>query len=213
MEVFVDDRQKKIDADYVARRINPHTVTRTRCEVGDIVFSNVGLELKMADDFVTSFYNRDLGRQVANVVNNFDVGRLVVIGNWEHELLTKHKNAMFGYKSMLGTIATLTLFQVPPLFVRDEREFCSILKTMVDYASGDKSGGGRPVLFAKKNRTKEQVCSDMLTALDGVGRNTADTMLAHFKSLDKLVKCSAKELAEMEGIGKKTAEYIYEILH
>ncbi len=213
-EIFVDDRQKEVDFSYVKRRLNRfYPVTEVRLECGDVAFNNVGIEIKNAKDFVKSFYERDLSRQTANVINNYTIGLLVVIGDWKHELLTNHRNAMNGYKSILGTIATLSLFQVPPLFVKDNREFVTILKTMCDYTSGSKgSDGGRPVLYKKKNRTKEQVCSDMLTALDGVRRKTADKYLEHFGSIYKIVQASKEDLMEVEGVGKKTANNIFETL-
>ena len=213
--VFVDDRQKIIDYNKVKRRLREYDVTECRMEVGDIAFANVGLELKNADDFVSSFYGHKLGRQTANVVRNYEIGRLVVIGDWQYSLLSKHRNAMQGYKSILGTIATLTLFHIPPLFVKDTREFLTILKTMVSFATGKRSDSDiqRPILFTKKSRTLLQVQSDMLTALDGVSRKTADEWLQIFGTVEKLATASVDSLEDIPGIGKKTAQYVYDIFH
>lgn len=215
--VYVDDRQKEngVTAEKIQRRLKEYEVIKCRLEVGDVNFAKVGLEIKNADDFVTSFFAHDLSRQTANVVRNFEVGRLVVIGNWKYELLTKHKNAMQCYHSILGEIAVLSLFHVAPLFCYNEREFLSILKTMVDFSSGAKGGegAGRPILFSKKNRDKKQVCSDLLTALDGVSRKTADQWLEEYGTIEAIVNSSEKQLAETQGIGKKTAHYVYDILH
>lgn len=213
IKIFVDDRQKIVNFEKVKRRLKEYEVIECRMEVGDIAFANVGLELKMADDFNTSFFQHKLARQTANVVRNYDIGRLVVIGDWKVDLLTKHRDAMRCYKSMLGQIATLTMFQTPPLFVSDVREFLTVLKTMVDYSFGEKKSSGVPILFAKKNRTIEQERSDLMTALEGVGRKEADRLLGAVGTIDKMVGMSVEDWTQIEGIGKKSATHFFEVFH
>ncbi len=67
------------------------------------------------------------------------------------------------------------------------------------------------VTYHKKLRSKEQDHS-ILDDIPGVGAKRKMKLLRHFGSLDNLLKASASELAEVEGINKKLADTIHKYL-
>lgn len=54
-----------------------------------------------------------------------------------------------------------------------------------------------------KNLTSE------LLAIEGVGKASAEKLLSHFKSINKIKNATKEELLSVKGISKKTAENIY----
>jgi excinuclease ABC subunit C len=52
-----------------------------------------------------------------------------------------------------------------------------------------------------------------LDQIPGIGEKRKTALLMKFGSLETLKKAPAKEIARIPGIGIKTAEKIYEVLH
>ena len=67
------------------------------------------------------------------------------------------------------------------------------------------------VTYHKKLRSKEQDRS-ILDDISGVGAKRKMKLLRHFGSIDNILKASASELAEVEGINKKLADTIHDYL-
>ncbi len=58
-------------------------------------------------------------------------------------------------------------------------------------------------------RMKNKNLTSGLLAIEGVGKATAEKLLKHFKSLNKIQSASLEELQNVKGISKNTAENIY----
>ncbi|MGG6295479.1 excinuclease ABC subunit UvrC [Leptolyngbya sp. AN02str] len=68
------------------------------------------------------------------------------------------------------------------------------------------------VSFHRKQRS-DRMRRSRLEDIPGLGLNRQKLLLAHFRSIDYLREASAKQIAEVPGIGPKMAQTIYEYFH
>lgn len=68
------------------------------------------------------------------------------------------------------------------------------------------------VSYHNKKHKKSSFSSSLLS-IEGIGENKAKALLKHFKTISKIKECTADELAECKGIGRKDAENIYNFFH
>ena len=62
--------------------------------------------------------------------------------------------------------------------------------------------------FHRKRMKNKNLTSELL-AIEGVGKASAEKLLSHFKSINKIKNATKEELLSVKGISKKTAENIY----
>ena len=65
------------------------------------------------------------------------------------------------------------------------------------------------ISYHKKLRDVQTQQSE-LTEIKGIGKTKAKNIFLHFKSIDKIKKASAKEIAEVKGITPELAESVAE---
>lgn len=70
-------------------------------------------------------------------------------------------------------------------------------------------------IFHSLQNSKNPTLGRFLTALSirHVGKETAQILASHFKTLEALTNAQVEELAQVEGIGEKIAQSIYEFFH
>jgi len=68
------------------------------------------------------------------------------------------------------------------------------------------------LLYHRKLRGKE-ISASILDHIPGIGEKTKKDILKNVKSVELLKKMNSAEIAEISGIGKKTAEKIFEFFH
>lgn len=70
-------------------------------------------------------------------------------------------------------------------------------------------------IFHSIQKSKNPTLARFLTALSirHVGKETAQILASHFKTLEAVANASVEELAQVEGIGEKIAQNIYEFFH
>ncbi len=68
------------------------------------------------------------------------------------------------------------------------------------------------VLFHRNVRGKKELESE-LTKIEGVGKNTAAVLFQNLKTMDAIMNASAEELANIKGVGAKTAINIFNYFH
>ena len=67
------------------------------------------------------------------------------------------------------------------------------------------------ITFHRQLRGKSLKVS--LDEIDGVGKQKAQTLIKHFKSVEGISKASKNDLMKVEGIGEALANVIYEFYH
>jgi Fanconi anemia group M protein len=69
------------------------------------------------------------------------------------------------------------------------------------------------MLGSKRAFTNSQWQILILSAIPGIGPKLAKSLISHFRTIKKMVSADPAELMEVEKIGKKKAQKIYDILN
>ena len=113
-----------------------------------------------------------------------------------------HANSIRG---MLSAIAVD--FGVPMLYTKNVKDTALMLKTIAKREQED-IGVDFNVHPEKKNLSIKEQQEYIISSLPGVGITLARPLLKHFKTVKNVVNAEAKELEEVEKIGKKKSEKI-----
>ena len=203
VKVFADDRERNTGACGEIERLGAE-ISFVRLPVGDFVASDRAcVERKTASDFESSVIDGRLFTQAKELKENFASPIIVVVGR-EFERL--HGNAVRG-----ALIALAVDYKIPVFFVETEEELGSLV-----FALGFKEQLQSPhelkIQFSKKGLSLSQQQRLLVESLPMIGPKNALSLLEHFKSIEKLVAASEKELQEVKGIGKERAKQIRAVL-
>ena len=164
----------------------------------------VGIERKTIPDFLNSIIDKRLVNQLISLKENFNYLILIIEGE---ENIFALRN--FHPNSIRGMISSIALdFQVPMIFskgAKDTAAYINVISKRFD------RGLPKVNLRGQKPLTLKEQQEYFIEGLNGIGNSTAKLLLEHFKSVKNIVNASAKDLIEVEKIGKKKAEKIKEI--
>jgi len=172
-----------------------------------ILSSRVGVEFKSVHDFVESIIDGRLLQQVKNLKNNFERPLLIIEGMEDiYSVRNVHANAI------RGALSAVTVdFGVPILHTKNIKDTAQMLK-IIAKREQEETGVEFNVHPEKKNLSIKEQQEYIISSLPGVGSVLSKPLLKHFKSVKNAVNAEQKELEEVEGIGKKKAEKIRDIL-
>jgi excinuclease UvrABC nuclease subunit len=107
-------------------------------------------------------------------------------------------------------VAALCAVGYTPLFVPDKWDAAVIVRKIMDKIDDDTSR-----LYVPRPRSPKatEYRNAIIEALPKVGIKTRRKIVEAFPSLADLTGATVEDLSAIEGIGKKTAERIHEILH
>ncbi len=212
MHLVIDSRE---DTPRICNILNFHeeiSFEIKQLKLGDFVLNNkVYFERKTLSDFVISIKDGRLFRQAYKTVNKNLVYILILEGT---------KNDISGIRmsreAIQGVLVHLSVFLgIPILRSKNLEETISLIITagnQIDkcfaiqarrtYINHQKAGKG--------NINKIQV--QVLQNMPGIGYHKANELLKKLGSLKKVLNASEKELLKVNGIGKKTAKAIMNIM-
>ena len=225
MNILIDSREKarKIRAaDHYAAK--GHSSTIKSLDVGDYVFSDqVVFEYKEIGDFMSSILNESLFNEAMNQALEYDFHYVIVQGNlrawlddnWKyvntkwHNRYDKYLHTNLG--RYFGALRRLRTFTTPILVVREEQAFDEMLLQAIKCLDGKTkfySNVTRPV--PSQDPTDILLCS-----AKGVSSKKAEAIRKHhtLNTVYDLMKLTVNDLKEVDSIGDKTANNIYEFLH
>lgn len=173
---------------------------------GDYIINNtITVERKTAKDFLISIIDGRLFNQLSNLKKFCDHPILLIEGN---PFETDHNFDRMAIKGAL--VSTQTIWYVPVIFSRTKEDSRDILLmisrqvgTCIDVVP--LRGGYRP----KRLKSKQLY---LLQGLPQVGPKLAKRLILHFKSVSRVMNASVQALAEIDGIGKISAQRIREVL-
>ncbi len=174
-------------------------------DAGDYVISDrVIVERKSAGDFVKSIVDGRLFQQVRAMKETYDVCVIIVEGD-----LT---SVNFNQNAVMGALASLLVdFKVPVIFTKNPKETAELIKSM---ARREKSRGREvAVNRRKKGTTMQERQRAVVEALPNISATLAKRLLTELGSVKNVINADVSSLMSVRGIGRKTAEEIYEVVN
>ncbi len=202
--VYADDREAGTEAArHLAEELGAD-VRFQRLPVADFVLSDRAcIERKTSSDFESSVIDGRLFLQAQELKENFASPILVVVG-LDFERL--HSNAIRG-----ALLALALDYRIPVFFVPTEQALAELIYA-IGFREQLKAPRAMKIQFSKKGLSLEQQQRLIVESLPMIGPKNTLSLLAHFKTIEKLVNASEKELQEVDGIGKTRAKQIRAVL-
>lgn len=207
--ILVDDREDKKLLAKLAK-IEGAQVLVTRLPVGDVSIGDYLCERKEAGDFFNSLMDHRLFRQLKELRDNSEFPILIFCGDPHVEISWRRTDAQRLHMSFIGAKAAIARMGISFLEVRSDDEYIELLVSMAKQANPNRPPSDRPVLTRKADRKPQEVASDVLCALDGVGRDLADKLLARFGTIQAIANASMEDLRAVPGCGPTKAQAVHE---
>ena len=169
------------------------------------VSDEVAIERKTAKDFVDSIIDKRLFKQARELSEEFKKPILILEGD---DLYAGMVNA----NAIRGSIASIALdFGISIIPTRNAQDTAAMIKRI---AIREQNGERTPVQIRtdKKPLSLLEQQLFIVESLPSIGPVNAKNLLEHFGSVSNVINASEKELQEVEGIGKKTAESIKKVV-
>ena len=205
-DVAIDDREPEAFVE-LFKSAGAEAVRVERLKVGDFIVNQSWLfERKTMVDFCASLVDGRLFRQAIRMLG-WD-GHVVMILEGGSKECAKSRVSR---EAIQGALITLSVFfGIPVLRAMDAEETVRLMGYTVRQSerfsrSAILRHGYRP----KRRRTRQLF---ILQGLPGIGRERAEKLLAAFGSVEAVMMAEAEELAEVEGIGEKTAQRVREVI-
>lgn len=175
---------------------------------GDVSTTKVSIERK-EDDLLPSLFDDRRLRQLAAMRENADHSFLVVTKSYE-QIRKGARERNVSDSVLIGFIASLCAIGYPPVFIGDRFDASKLMNKITDKIEDDKS---RVYVPRPKAPDPGEYRNALIEALPGIGIKSRRKIVEAFPSMSRLCSASIQELEEIEGIGKKTAHRIHEILN
>jgi DNA excision repair protein ERCC-4 len=206
--VIADDREANSDVVRVLRDLAQVQLEIKRLTRGDyLVAQRLLFERKTLPDLVASIRDGRLFSQARGLCSAKTMPALILQGS-----VQDLRDSGMTRAAIQGALVSLTFrFGIPILRARDGRE-CALLML---YAAQQTSAGRialirRPGPTAKAKQRRQLY---ILQGFPGIGALRSRHLLAHYGSLVEIFNASAKDLQNLPGMGRKTAESMYRLLH
>ena len=209
MRIWVDDREARGCG--VARLLADRegvTLIVRRLRTGDYVIEGKAvLERKRVPDFLESLRQGRLFAQARRLASSPLRPFLILEGvaqDWRHTGVNR--------VGIQGALVALAVgFGIPVLRSQDERETARlILFTARQMNASTGIVLRRPARLVQGKRARQVF---ILTGIPGVGPDRALRLLDHFGSIEQIALATPTALAEIKGIGDKTAQSIHWAVH
>ncbi len=204
MKIYVDHREFR--SEVVRYLSETFTVVPQALAVGDyLISSRMAVERKTTTDFLESIKDGRLFSQMLELKRNYEAPVLIIEGE---SLFQRgfHENAIYGaLASIIGD------YRIPVIFTRNARETAKFIEFLVrrEYSPKD----AVPLRKEKGAMTDEERQRYIVESLPKISAKLSRRLLEHFGSVRNVMNAEIGELIQVKGIGRKTAEEIYEIVN
>jgi fanconi anemia group M protein len=205
--IRVDSRERQSPVPTLLAAFPDVTLSYGALPSADYVLSDeVAVERKTAKDFVASILDRRLFGQTTRMKVLFPRALLIIEGD-----LTQVPHSI-DLEAIRGALAFLTVREgITVLQLSDSTETAAMLRIMARHAQ---ERLGQPVsLREPRPQIEELYAAYLVEGLPGVGPRRARMLLTHFGSPAAIMCASAEALAEVPGIGKKSAQRIWQAVN
>ena len=169
------------------------------------VSDEVAIERKTAKDFVSSMIDKRLFKQARELSEEFKRPLMILEGDDLY-------SGMVNPNAIRGTIASIALdFGISIIPTRDAQDTAAMIKRIaIREQSGEKTN--IQIRTDKKPVSLWEQQLFIVESLPSIGPVNAKNLLEHFGSVSNVFNASEKELMEVEGIGKITAQSIRKVI-
>jgi ERCC4-related helicase len=206
IRIIVDNRELRSP---ITKALTEHEVKIEveTLEVGDYILSDrVAVEAKTTDDFAQSIIDKRLFQQLGALKDSFTIPLLLIIGP------SLYGSSGINPAAVRGAIsAALTGFNMPVINVKTGEEAAALL-----FAIARQEQSTRKMTVSvrgKKPGLSMSALQEYIVAgLPGVNTTLAKRLLSQLGSITEIANATAKQLAEVQGIGKTKAQMIRDTL-
>lgn len=206
MKIIIDDREKDKERIQMIKNGFITPVIMKRLDVGDLVIEQQGypticIENKTWQDFISSYRNGQLYKEVTAMKQKYDYSFVIVYdnGKWNKEYVNQNANEKF------GNIASVILQHRCYLIQCDNsNEYIPCVKALIrNIKKADKPLSAPDVLPNDSNDMIRVLCG-----IPGVGRKMARKLLDEFGTPGQVFKADDDALNSIPRIQKKSKEAI-----
>ena len=202
--IYVDTREFR--SDVVKYLSENYSIVAKQFEVGDYIISDrIAIERKKVDDFLDSLKDGRLFSQMVEMRRNYEVPILIIEGE---SLFIRgfHENSIYG-----ALASIISDYKVPIIFTKDARETAKFIEALMRRELGER--GEVSLRKEKRAMSTEERQRYIIESLPNVSAKLSQRLLEHFGSVKDVINAEVGELIQVKGIGRKTAEEIYDIVN
>ena len=183
-------------------------------ESGDYLLSDgFAIERKTIPDFISSISDRRLFKQLNSLIQ-YDNPVLAIVGNnkWESFYFSHNR---YIHSVFTGTLSTIVMSYPKVRIIQfdNDSDFVSFVTSLERKLCENGKQSTRPKPMLRKPESLSERKENALSCAKSIGIKTAQLCLDKYKTIEDLSKISLKELESIEGLGKKAAQNLYELLH
>ena len=183
------------------------TVEEKKLFIGDyLINKHIAVERKTTRDFVISIIDGRLFSQASRLKRYAEVQLMIIEGT---DLF--YTGYEIDPQAIKGAIVSLSVsWQIPLIFSKSPEGTAEIL-----VMAGIQDVKYRDEILKRAGRRPRRLLTRklfLLQGLPGIGPKIAKRMLEHFGSVEKIIAASEHEISCVEGIGRKKASMIREVI-
>ena len=204
--IEIDYRERDIGIPEMLRKSNI-MVEEKRLFIGDyLINKHIAVERKTTRDFAISIIDGRLFSQASRLKRYAEVQLMVIEGT---DLF--YTGYEIDPQAIKGAIVSLSVsWQIPLIFSKSPEGTAEIL-----VMAGIQDVKYRDEILKRAGRRPRRLLTRklfLLQGLPGIGPKIAKRMLEHFGSVEKIIAASEHEISCVEGIGRKKASMIREVV-
>ncbi|ADD08912.1 DEAD/DEAH box helicase [Candidatus Aciduliprofundum boonei] len=202
--IYVDTREFR--SNVVKYLSENYSIVAKQFEVGDYIISDrIAIERKKVDDFLDSLKDGRLFSQMVEMRRNYEVPILIIEGE---SLFIRgfHENSIYG-----ALASIISDYKIPIIFTKDARETAKFIEALMRRELGER--GEVSLRKEKRAMSTEERQRYIIESLPNVSAKLSQRLLEHFGSVKDVINAEVGELIQVKGIGRKTAEEIYDIVN
>lgn len=204
--IYADSRET--DSKVVAILNKRCSLKERRLNVGDYLLSKrVCTERKTTDDFLQSIVDGRLFKQLNDMKKNYSHPILIIEGE-----TIFNENRKINPNAIRGALASITIdLSLPIIWTKNQLETAEMLYII---AKREQIQLKKSISIRTKRKFKSmnQMQEFLVSGLPLISYEKAKKLLKHFGSPEKIFSASEEELQKVEGIGKKLAKKIKEVM-
>jgi len=205
--IEIDYRERDSKIIEILRAKKNITVEEKKLFIGDyLINKRIAVERKTTRDFVISIIDGRLFSQASRLKRYAEVQLMVIEGT---DLF--YTGYEIDPQAIKGAIVSLSVsWQIPLIFSKSPDGTAEIL-----VMAGIQDVKYRDEILKRAGRRPRRLLTRklfLLQGLPGIGPKIAKRMLEHFGSVEKIIAASEHEISCVEGIGRKKASMIREVI-